>query len=213
MGTAISRCSGALTSTRMTRRFPLTWQTSYAMKIIAAASVLVLLTHLATAQAHPRSRYHIRVQLFNDKAFQGQLISLNDSSVRMIKYRPLADTVISVKAIRNFSLRRKDAPTLGFLTGLGIGAGLGAAFGYVSYSPRSCGSGFCLDFGPELNAIGGAVVGGVVGGLIGAASRSSFKPHPINGSQEAYAMFRKKMLEESASRRVRKGKKGKTVKG
>lgn len=170
-------------------------------RILLILFILIAITLPAQVK---KNRYRIKVIFVNDAILKGDLISLNDSSIHMVKYRPMADTVLMINDIMKISVLRKGAPTTGFLAGLGIGAGLGAAIGYVSYSPPSCDGGFCLDFGPEFSALGGALLGGVAGGLIGMAARSVYTEYPIYGNRNAYHNFRHQLSEESTSRYQKK---------
>lgn len=150
-----------------------------------------------------RKRYLIQIELLSGSKFKGDLSALNDSSIRMVKYRPMADTVFYVRDIKTISIRRRGAGGRGYLVGTAIGGGLGGAIGYASYTPPSC-DGFCLDFGPGLSAIAGAVVGGITGGLVGLAVGSGYTEYLLHGNQSLYDALRKKIFEQSRTRRQKR---------
>lgn len=77
-------------------------------------------------------------------------------------------------------------------TGVGFlgGATIGALAGLASYRAPRCGSGsICLDFGPEVAAMGGAATGGVLGAVVGllVGSTSTELWDPVAGTPHAGA--------------------------
>lgn len=70
------------------------------------------------------------------------------------------------------------------------GATIGALAGLATYqSPNCAGVTFCLDFGPELAALGGATAGGVLGAVVGllVGSTSTELWDPLSGTRQAGA--------------------------
>lgn len=158
--------------------------------------VSLMTVSFCLAAQFKRNSYRIKIECFNGDMPRGFLIALNDSSIRMITFerRRQVDTVYSFRTIKQVSLRRKNAPGIGFVSGLGVGAGLGAFIGYIAYAPPDCDGGWCLDWGPGFSALGGAVLGGLTGSLVGTGIGSSYARFPINGDYGMYLGFREKIL-------------------
>lgn len=143
-----------------------------------------------------KNSYRVRIELLNGKNVRGYLTALNDSSIQIRRASTeKVDTLFTVSSIKNLSIRRKNSGGHGFLVGLGVGAGLGALIGYASYSPPDCDGQFiCIDFGPGLDTLAGAIAGGLSGGLLGLITGSLYRKIAINGDFALYNQFRKKIF-------------------
>lgn len=153
--------------------------------------------HFSQAQSEERS-YRIRMDLINGARLKGWLLSSTDSTVNLLMVTgSKKDTAVMVRDIGEVSVRRRGAPGKGFGIGFGSGAAVGALIGYATYAPPNCGGNFfCLDLGPGVSAIGGAVFGAFGAGLVGLIGGSSYNKFVISGDPYRFNLFRTALLEK-----------------
>jgi hypothetical protein len=141
----------------------------------------------ARAQENKSFVYRMKIEKINGDRLTGYLLTLGDSSVTMAPDRKLnISRSIAISDIKLIRLRRKNSVGRGLLIGLGTGAVLGTAIGYMSYTPCNC----WIDFGPGLSAIAGGIIGVLGGSAFGAMAGTANKNFVIDGDMIKYNQLR-----------------------
>lgn len=132
--------------------------------------------------AQPRAKmYKLKITTKTGRVKSGYLREMTDSTL-LISPQPLLESPVESiknKSIQSITVRERHAIWKGVLIGAGTGAFIGGLIGYATYKEPVCYS-FCLDFGPEADALGGGLIGGAAGALIGLAVGSSSKYIKLN---------------------------------
>jgi uncharacterized protein YcfJ len=149
------------------------------MKKILFLLAMLVITSSVHAQ---RNRYKANIILINGKSTKGYLNALTDSALTITNR---VTTEIKVSEIRKIKMRHRSSLWKGTVIGTATGAVLGGVIGYSTYEEPDC-AGFCIDFGPEGDAMAGAVLGAGVGALLGLAIGANSKDFLINGNVSSY---------------------------
>gem|GEM_PF-5734314 len=154
-------------------------------------SILVFAADETSAQ-RKATEYRLKVELMDGTSNKGLLKSINDTSIS-IQVRGNENTVhdFSAGQIRSIAWRRKSSFGRGAALGALSGLVLGTAVGYATYSRPDCDpGGLCVDFGPELNAMAGAISGAFIGSVTGSLAGLINKKSPVDGDAIKYAKFK-----------------------
>ncbi len=146
-------------------------------------SLLLLLVATSYSFAQPKNKvYKLRIQTKDGQTKKGYLMELNDSTLALSPTLVKTNTeVIAYQVISKIKVRDRKALVKGVLIGTSCGAFIGAIVGFASYEPVDCSGAFlCLDYGPQYDVLGGAVVGAMAGGLLGLIIGSASKEIPID---------------------------------
>jgi hypothetical protein len=141
----------------------------------------VFSSHLVQAQI----KYKANVHTLSGNRIMGQILRVTKDSLYLLEDNRNT-LVIMDHEIETLRIKRKGAAGRGFIAGAATGIVIGGVIGYASYTPE-CSSG-CWDFGPEYDALGGALVGFVAGSLLGTA---------IGGTGKEFKIEDGRVLEEA----------------
>ena len=161
-----------------------------AVALITPVPALSQISTLDPARVDAGSRVRIAAPVFGGKKQIATVVSVTGDTLVLrqgasTSYRSVAKSDITGLEVSRGTYTRKGK---GALWGLLIGAGAGAALGYVSYKEPKCQDFSCIGniFGPGSkggSAAWGASVGGVlgaaVGALVGMSPRESWVPATV----------------------------------
>lgn len=175
-------------------------------------SILLLLllgayAQCLSAQHNPnpkhKIKYRVSIQMKGNSRQIGSIYSTTDTSLVLAKtskwflYGVTRTEAIPVENILKVQAKRTNGGRRGVFIGMGVGAVIGAVIGYSSYKKPPPSQGlfdFNLDFGPGLDAVGGALIGLPSGALLGGIIRANIKKtFLINGNQNTYIAQREKL--------------------
>ena len=154
--------------------------------LLVLVLLMVTLMHAAEAQ----KSYVLKIKLKNGQVAKGELLYAGGDSLGLFQ-KNIGGKQFKLFEILAISIRRKGSVGRGAAIGAGTGAVVGALVGVASYEPPHCPPGpwFCVDFGPGIEAAGGAMLGIVVGSLVGGMVGSGSKEIKINSDQKQFDSF------------------------
>lgn len=165
------------------------------MKKLTVLIVFTAFASLANAQDGNSIRRIIlstRIIDTNGNKSEGYLHSVTDSGMYLMNFKkPVYSATdrsnlfsVDPQLIKSVTVKRKGQGGKGLAIGLLSGAIAGALIGRASYTEPGPEAWF--DFGPALDAIGGAVIGSLLGGVVGASISSGAKKYKIDGRKESF---------------------------
>ena len=161
-----------------------------AIALITPVPALSQTSALDPARVDAGSRVRIAAPVFGGKKQVATVVSVTGDTLVLRQgasttYRSVAKSDITGLEVSRGTYTRKGK---GALWGLLIGAGAGAAVGYVSYREPTCQNFSCIGdiFGPgskggsaALGASVGGLLGAAVGALVGMSARDSWVPATV----------------------------------
>ncbi len=151
------------------------------IKLLRTLILSVFTLILTSLQSHAQSIYKVKIKTLSGDMIKGEVLFVKEDSLCMMVRGKNQRLILVASDIQSLRIKRRGGTTRGFIAGASIGTLLGGVIGFASYSPPSpsC-SLYCFDFGPEYDALGGALVGFAAGSICGTLVGSAGKKFEID---------------------------------